>query len=298
VFCNSVKSVPSEIFTQSLSISQSSPGQVFFADILRRFRQKICVIRDVLSSFTVASIIEDETADSLRTAILLNTSIIRAPKSTIRIDSASGFQSLRNDTMLSDHGITLDFGHVKNKNSNCVVDKAIQELELELLKAGHSNVPITSLQLQGAVDTLNTRIRNRGLSAKEIILQRDQHSYEQLNINDSALAWQQKAIRRQDHRTSAPEHDTPTDVNVGDLVFIKHERNKNKARDRFVVTSIDNDNALVQKMNDKFMSRKYHVPTNRLYAALPNSNNSSFRINEQSDEEEDEEEESNYRRIQ
>jgi len=188
--CNLVKMVPSEIFTQSLSISQSSPGQVFFADILRRYRQKICVLRDVHSSFTVTNIIEDETADSLRTAILLNTSFIRAPQSTIRIDSASGLQSPRSDTMLSDHGITLNFGYIKNKNSNCVVDKAIQKLELELLKAGHSNVPITSLQLQGAVDTLNTRIRNRGLSAKEIVLQRDQQSYEQLDNNDSALASQ------------------------------------------------------------------------------------------------------------
>jgi len=95
--------VPSEIFTQSLFISQSSLGQVFFADISRRHRQKICVIQDVHSSFTVAKIIEVETTDSLRIAILLNTSSIRAPQSTIRIDSASGFQSLRNDTMLSWH---------------------------------------------------------------------------------------------------------------------------------------------------------------------------------------------------
>jgi len=63
----------------------------------------------------VANIIEDETADYLRTTILLNTSFIRAPQSTIHIDSASGFQSLRNNTMLSEHGITLDFGYVKTK---------------------------------------------------------------------------------------------------------------------------------------------------------------------------------------
>lgn len=206
VLCNSVKAVPSEIFKQSLTISKPRPGQVFFADILRRSRQKICVLRDVFSSFTAASIIEDETSCSLRKAIILNTSIIRAPKSTIRIDSASGFQSLRNDTILSDHGITLDFGYVKNKNSNCVVDKGIQELELELLKAGHSNVPITSLQLQSAVDILNMRIRNRGLSAKEIILQRDQHSYEKLDIDDSVLALQQQAIRQRNHEATAPKH--------------------------------------------------------------------------------------------
>jgi len=180
---------------------------------------------------------------------ILYASFIRAPQSTIRIDSASGLQSPRSDTMLSDHGITLNFGYIKNKNSNCVVDKAIQKLELELLKAGHSNVPITSLQLQGAVDTLNTRIRNRGLSAKEIVLQRDQQSYEQLDNNDSALASQQETIRLRNHQASAPEHASTANVKIGDFVFIRNECDKNKVRDRFVVTSIDKDNALIQKMN-------------------------------------------------
>ena len=166
-FCKLVKAVPAEVFDQSLSISASSPGQVFYADVLRRNRQKICVVRDVHSSFTTAAIITDESAASLKPALLLNSSFFRAPQCTIRVDSAPGFQALRSDKFLQQRGVQLDFGHIKNKNSNSVVDKAIQELETELLKLDPSGAQVAPLQLQLAVDMLTSRIQNHGLSAKK-----------------------------------------------------------------------------------------------------------------------------------
>ena len=63
-----------------------------------------------------------------------------------------------------------------------MVDKGIQELEAEFLKIGCSNIPISEVQLQTALNILNSRVRNRGLSAKEIVFQRDQHSLEQLGF--------------------------------------------------------------------------------------------------------------------
>ena len=98
--CNSLKAVPAEVFDQSSSMSASSPGQVFYADVLRRNRQKICVVCDVHSSFTTAAIITDESAASLKPALLLNSSFFRAPQCTIRVDSAPGFQALRSDKFL------------------------------------------------------------------------------------------------------------------------------------------------------------------------------------------------------
>ena len=175
-----------EFFDQSSSLKAGSPEEVFFADILRRNRQKICVTRDVHSSFTTAVIIENEieneTASNLREALLTTTSSLRAPSCVGRIDSASGFQSLRNDASLQSYGINLDFDFVKNKNSNSVFDKAIQELELEFLKVTPSGGIISSTQLQLALQTLNSRIRNRGLSAREILFQRDQVTNEQLRL--------------------------------------------------------------------------------------------------------------------
>lgn len=45
--CNALKVVPREVFDQSALLSAKSPGEVFFTDVLRRNRQKICVTRDV-----------------------------------------------------------------------------------------------------------------------------------------------------------------------------------------------------------------------------------------------------------
>ena len=95
--CNSLKSVPKEVFIPSITPSPSNPGMMFYADVLCRHRQKICVVRDIHSSFTCGSIIVDETASSLRSALLIHTSMLSC---VIRIDSASGFQSLRNDVHL------------------------------------------------------------------------------------------------------------------------------------------------------------------------------------------------------
>ena len=113
--CNSLKAVPKEVFSQSLSLSASTPGVVFFADILRRSCQKICVVRDVHTSYTTASIVPDEKGETLRTALLLNTNFIRAPNCTIHIDQATGFLSLRDDALLSDHGIKLDLDLLKTR---------------------------------------------------------------------------------------------------------------------------------------------------------------------------------------
>ena len=173
-------------------------------------------------------------------------------------------------------GIHLDFGRIKNKDSNSVVDKAIQELETEFLKHGTPDV-LTPLQLQLAVDTLNSRIRNRNLSAKEIILKRDQFSNDNIEVNDSTLSQEQQAMRARNHLPSARAkagHTSDvgnTDAVAGDLVYVKNERNKHKLRDRYLVTKTDGPKATIQKLNDKFMSRQYVVPSARLYPTQPHN---------------------------
>ena len=96
------------MFKQSPTISPSSPGCAFFADVLPRGKQKICVVPDVYSAYTTASFVPDETAVSLKSALLINTSFLQGPKTVIRIDTASGFESLQHDTSLQEYGIDLD----------------------------------------------------------------------------------------------------------------------------------------------------------------------------------------------
>ena len=55
------------------------------------------------------------------------------PPATIRVDPAPGFTALRNDESLRDVSIVLDIGRIKNVNKNPVAEKAIAELESEIL---------------------------------------------------------------------------------------------------------------------------------------------------------------------
>ncbi len=105
----------------------------------------------------------------------------------IRVDTAPGFVSLKNNSELSAHGITLDYGRIKNINKNPVAERCNQELELELLHIDPSGAPVSAVVLQDAVHNLNLRVRNRGLSAREILFCRDQVTSARLDINDYVL---------------------------------------------------------------------------------------------------------------
>ena len=144
-----------------------------------------------------------------------------------------------------------------------MVDNAIQELENEFLKIDSGHSPVPESQLHHPLSVLNSRIRNRGLSSREILFQRDQVTNEQININDQDLAASQVTKRTRNHlpsaKSKAPGRNfaSSMDCRVGDLVFLKDERNKNKARDRYVVVSIEAQYAYIQNLTDRFMSRKY-----------------------------------------
>ena len=74
--CKSLKHIPTELHEQTSSPSPLCPGQGFSCDVLRCTKQKIFVTRDIFSSFTTASIIPDETANNLRSALITTTYII------------------------------------------------------------------------------------------------------------------------------------------------------------------------------------------------------------------------------
>ena len=129
---------------------------------------------------------------------------------------------MKTDQTLTSHGITLDFGRIKNKNSNASVDKCIQELEAEFLQLERSGKPLTQLLLDAAINNLNHRIRSRGFSATEVVQRREQISGRAINVQDAELAVFQHTLRQQNHVTSAVSKAkggkpaTNADVNVGD----------------------------------------------------------------------------------
>jgi hypothetical protein len=298
--CTSLKQLRKELFEQSSSPSPTKPGEQFASDVIQRARQQILVTRDVHTSFTTAEIIPDQTAGTLRSALLETTSLIRLPSCTIRIDNAPAFLSLKADSILSSQGITLDFGRVKNINKNPVAERSNQELERELLRIDPSGAAVTHATLRQALKNLNTRIRNRGISSQEMLFCRDQSSGIQLSFRDSHLSRKQEEIRERNHLPSSRSkaQGAPfalaAPVSVGDLVFIKSEGNKNKSRDMYLIVGIAGKLASLQKLSgSKFLARRYDVPLVDIFPAItsPVTRSSQDRepISSSSDEEEGEE---------
>jgi hypothetical protein len=269
--CNALKTIPGEIFTQSASPSPTHPGTNFSADVIRRFKQKILATSDWYSGYVMASIIPDESHTTLRSALLTSTSLFRVKPCKIWVDNASGFKALKEDNILLASGISLDFGRAKNVNKHSIADKCCQELQIELLKQKPEGGSITPHELQETVLILNQRIRGRGLSAREILLQRDQNTGEHLNVDANTFADLQQTAREHNHLPSAKSKaKTSTfaakcQADIGDLVYLKAEGDKLKGREQYIITGKENDNAVLQKIHGRlFSAKKYVVPFEHL----------------------------------
>ena len=294
--CAALKKIPNELFEQSSTASPTTIGQQFSSDVIKRKGQAIFSLRDTHSSYTTAMIVPDETGPSLRSALISCSSYLRGPTSSVRVDNAPGLLSLKNDQILQSHGITLEYGNVKNINKNPCAEKCNQELELELLKVDPTGSPVSDATLQLAAHALNSRIRNRDLSAKEIVTCRDQVTGKLLNIDDSALSQRQEQLRERNHpfsaKSKAPNCSLADEQSItcGSLVFIKSDGDKFNQRDLYIVVSINGKDAKVQKFRGaSFMSKKYTVPLNRLYAMRPSTTATSplEDNNESSDDDDD-----------
>ena len=87
------------------------------------------------SGFVVSTIIPSESKQDLVDGIIAIIRSFMSPhQSTVRVDQAPGFKSiLKNKSVdLTEIGIILEGGNVKNKNSVAVVDRKIQELQKEI----------------------------------------------------------------------------------------------------------------------------------------------------------------------
>ena len=246
--CVSLMKKPSSKQAQSTGDPPAAVGIQFAADILKRNTQTILVIRETVSSFTVTQIISDERSDTIKQAIislLLEFIPLGGPKAVIRCDNAPGFAALVNDKALLSHRIELELGRVKNTNKNPVAEKAIEELELELLKQNPRGERCTQVSLAVATARLNSRIRGRGLSAREMWTQRDMFDNQQLPIDDLHLIESQHHLRSINHPYSETSKSpgavtlAPTDVQPGDLVYLYSDGSKLKARDRYMVVHVD-----------------------------------------------------------
>ena len=292
--CRSLQKLPKELFEQKTHDIPLTVGKVFSADIIRRERQKILVMQDIFSSFLLAQIVLDEYSSTLQQMLVQLSATYKHPDGcSIRVDAAPGFKALCDDKYLLSVGISLDFGRVKSKNQNPCIDKAIQDLEREIKRLAPNAGPISAGTLAMAVCNTNNRIRMSGLSAKEIVTKRDGYSGDPLQFEDKDISRLRYEKRLQNHQSSERSKSSggkiaqSIEVSPGDIVHIKNEGTKHRAREFYLVMSVDrhSSKASIQKFcGSTLRSKRYEVKLNEIYLAspiyLPSSIQSEYRCDE------------------
>ena len=277
--CQSLQTIPVELHGQCSSQPPISPLFEYSADVMRRCKQFVLVIRDTFSSFTCATLMNDEQHGTLRQFLIILISSLRPnPQSNalVRVDNAPGFLPLKADTILSSHNIQLDYGRIHNKNKNPVIEKGIRELGSEILRIVPEGGAISSEQLAVVVNQLNSRIRNRGLSAWEILCQRNQFTGEQIDINDLTLSEQQAQLRASNqaysskHKARGNPQAQEASIVKGSLVYIKSDGDKTRGRDRYLVVEVNGDSCVVQKfIKSQLRSKPYPLKLTEVYPVAP-----------------------------
>ena len=268
--CVSLADMPNRFLQQSTTSEPTSVGSTFSADIVKRSLQCVLVVREYISSYTYAKEIADEKADTIRSAILIAHCELHGmvgPRSVYRVDPASSMRSLVKDRVLEASGIAIELGREKFKNHNPVAERAIRELHAELNRLLEVGAKITPVVLAKAIASINSKIRQQGLSAREIYTQRDQYTGNQLPMEDRALIQGKKEEKLKSHQSSAKFKArgkslvTPS-VSVGQLVYINSDREKTKPRERYIVREVGPEICKVQKfVGSQLRSRIYDAST-------------------------------------
>ena len=253
--CSSLAKLTHPSHASSTSLPPPRIGSSFAADIVKCNRQLILLLRETVSSYTLACLVEDEKGATVRDGLIQLCVPLRpldGPAAVIRVDPAPGFNSLKNDPLLASHRLRVEVGEAKNKNKNPIAEKAVQEFEDELLRQDPERVQVTSAQLAVVIAGLNSRIRNQGLSSREIWTQRDQFSHDQLPLlSDEQYITQQYKNRQRDHRFQPASFKTDNQISVGDLVYLYADKDKTHSHPRYMVSAIDQEWCFLRKFVGK-----------------------------------------------
>ena len=138
------------------------------------------------------------------------------------------------------------------------------------------------LVLSVATANLNTRVRNKGFSARELWTQRDQFTNEQLPLTDYNLIRQQHALRNSNHAHSqlskSPDgaRPKPQHIDVGDIVCLYADRNKTRSRCRYIVVSTNGSWLNISKfIGTQFRATSYRVKRSKCYRVVANTPDST-----------------------
>ena len=254
------------------------PGSHWSCDILKHGGKNIMVSTDNFSSFTITKMIPSENQFDCENAIISSVFPFRAATggTTIRVDTAPGISAIinKNSEGFRNAEIKLEPGDVKNKNSCAKVDKTMAELRSILRTISPDGSPLSELDLQRATETLNMRIRNMNLSAREIMFSRLQNNNENIKLDDKILSDTQYENRKKANNAAAKmkpfmkASKDKGDIDIHSLVFIKHDvaKDKSKLRDLYIVTDMEEDSKIsIQKVLHPFTNKKGEINNRRKY---------------------------------
>lgn len=281
-FCATQKKLPmlTEHFTKT---EVNYPGLYFHADVIRRQSQYILTVRDHFSSLTAAKIIRAENSNELKKGIIDLVMPIKLTGSiTVKVDNATGFKPLleNKDPDLCKLNIAIVPTDCFNKNENAVVDKACFELEQALKSLEPDGRPISQTTLHMAVNLLNKKLRRSGqISAFEMHFNRDMNTGSNLNLDYSKIREDQLKVRHLHnvkHNEKVFTH-TSSSPSPGDIVAVKTQTDKHKARDTFVVTATKDDKVNMRKIIHPFTSAETNIrskvySTNKHYVFVTKKN--------------------------
>ena len=267
--CVSLQKLPSSNPPETTSEPPPVIGHSFAADVLRLNKQFILILRETVTSFTSACLIESEEHSALRDGLInlsINLRPLDGPTSIVRVDPAPGFTKLFQDAILLDQHIMLDIGRIKNVNKNPVAEKAVRELEDELLRLNDRNQTLTPTSLSVAVARLNTRIRYHGLSSRELWTQRDQFTHQQIHLDDYNLIQEQHHRRFTNNQYTNQRTTSQTQsFDIGTLVYLKNEKSKSSKRSRYLITQCNHPWYQIRKfVSDQLRNATYKVHQSEL----------------------------------
>ena len=112
--CAALHQSPKMREEQSSTPSPDAVGVSFAADIIKRSRQLVLVLREYMTCFTATTLLEDEQHNTLRDVLIrlcVQMRPLDGPSAIIRNDPASGFNALTEDLLLKHHRITIEIGN-------------------------------------------------------------------------------------------------------------------------------------------------------------------------------------------
>ena len=126
-----------------------------------------------------------------------------------------------------------------------------------------------------ACKNLNAMIRNRGLSAHEIMFSRDDATNKNLHLSDKQLAEKQLCIKQYNNSLHSKTSNSEN-YNQGDLIAVNSEKNKHNARDVYYIDKVFPNKLQVNKIirfhssNPRLQTRHRIVQKNDVFSVKPN----------------------------